>query len=88
MLAPDLLAVDMDIENSARAFDQLGIDAELFLDRSRQTGGLGKIISLRAILDRNGHSCRSFQNAAPECEMRNEGKPTFRIQHSLFHIIG
>jgi hypothetical protein len=40
VLAPDLLAVHVDVEDAARALDQLGINAELLLDRSRQTGGL------------------------------------------------
>lgn len=56
MLAPDLLPVDVNVEHAAGAFDQLGIHAELFLNRSRQTGGLGKVVSLRAVFDGDGHS--------------------------------
>ena len=55
VLTPNLFAVDVNVEHAAGALDQLGINAELLLDRSRQTGGLGKIISLRAIFDGDRH---------------------------------
>jgi hypothetical protein len=55
LLVPNLLAIDMYIEHPARTLNQLGIHVELFLDCCRQTGGLGKIVSLRAILDGDGH---------------------------------
>ena len=59
VLAPDLFAVDVNIEHAAGAFDQFGIHAELFLDRSRQTGGLGQVISLRAVLNGDVHRLTS-----------------------------
>ena len=55
VLVPDLFAVHVNVKHAAHAFDQLGIHAELLLDRGRQTGGLGKIISLRAVLDGDDH---------------------------------
>jgi len=54
-LAEDQLAVDADVEDAAAALDQLGLDAELALDCVRQTGGLGKVVSLAAVLDRHFH---------------------------------
>lgn len=55
LLAVDQLAVDLDIEDAAAAFDQLAGDAELALDRIRQTGGLGLVVSLHAEFNRNAH---------------------------------
>ena len=55
LLAVDQLAVDLDIEDAPGALDQLAGDAELALDRIRQTGGLGLVISLHAVFNRNVH---------------------------------
>ncbi len=55
VLVPDLLAVYVNVEHAARTFDQLGIHVELLLDRCRQTGGLGEIVSLRAVFDGDRH---------------------------------
>ena len=65
LLAPDLLAVHVNIEDAAGAFDELGLDAVGLLDRSRQTGGLGQIVSLRAILDGDGHHEPLFISEPP-----------------------
>jgi hypothetical protein len=59
-LAPNLRPVHMHVKHAAGAFDQLGIDAEFILDRLRQTGGCGKVVSLHAILDRDVHERNSF----------------------------
>ncbi len=59
LLAVDQLAVDFDIEDAAAALDQLALDAEFALDRIRQTGGLGLVISLHAVFNRNVHSVSS-----------------------------
>lgn len=58
MFAPDLRAVDVHVEDSAGAFDHLRIYAELILDRLRQTGGRGVIVSLHAVFDADVH-CRT-----------------------------
>jgi len=55
LLAVDQLTVDFDVEDAPAAFDEFGSDAELRLDRVRQTGGLGRVVSLYAILNRNVH---------------------------------
>ena len=54
-LAPYLRAVDVYVEDSAGAFDHLRIDPELILDRLRQTGGRGVIVSLHAVFDADVH---------------------------------
>ncbi len=54
-LVPDLFALDVYVEDSARAFDQLGLDPKLLLDRLRQTGGSREVVSLSAVLDRDVH---------------------------------
>jgi hypothetical protein len=55
VLAPDLRTVHVDVEDSAGAFDELGAYLKLLLDRIRQTGGRGKVVSLRAVLDGDVH---------------------------------
>lgn|GEM_PF-3454494 len=55
VLAPDLRAVYVDIEDSACALDHFGVDAEFFFDCFRQTGGLGLIVSLHAVFDADFH---------------------------------
>lgn len=56
VLAPDLFAVHMHVEDAAGALDEFGLGPELLLDRFRQTGGTGEVVSLRAILDRDIHA--------------------------------
>jgi hypothetical protein len=51
LLGEDEIAVDADVEDTARALDQLGPDAELALQLVRQTGGAREIISNQAVLD-------------------------------------
>jgi hypothetical protein len=63
LLVPDLRAVDVNVEDAARPFDQLRFHFELALDRIRQTGGCGKIISLPAVFDGDLH-------LAISCELR------------------
>ena len=41
LLGEDELAIGDDVKRAAGAHDQLGVDAERFLERGRQTGGLG-----------------------------------------------
>ena len=55
LLVPNLRAVDVNVENAARPFDQLRLHLELVFDRIRQTGGCGEIISLSAIFDGDLH---------------------------------
>ena len=56
MFAENHLAVGLDVENAAGTFDHFSIDSEAFLDRIRQTGGLGVVVSLHAVLDADFHS--------------------------------
>lgn len=55
VLAPDLFAVDVHVEDAAAALDEGAVNAVLFLDRIRQTGGCGAVISLHTKLDRDFH---------------------------------
>ncbi len=54
-LAVDQLAVDLDVKDSPAAFDEFNVDVEFGLNRIRQTGGLGRVVSLYAILNGNVH---------------------------------
>ncbi len=54
-LAVDQLAIDFDVEDSPAAFDEFDLNAELSLDRVRQTGGLGRVVSLYAVFNGNVH---------------------------------
>jgi GNAT superfamily N-acetyltransferase len=52
----DLLSVDGDVEHSALAGDDYGVQPELTLNRSRQTGGLWTVVSTDAIGDGDVHT--------------------------------
>jgi len=56
VFAVDELAVRLDVENAAGPFDEIGLDAELFLDSGRQTGGLGEVASDAAVGDGDLHA--------------------------------
>jgi len=56
VLAEDEPPIRLDVEDPARTLDELGLDPELLLDRGRQTGGLGQIVSLHAIGDADLHA--------------------------------
>jgi len=47
------IALDADLKDPLFALDEFSVDADFFLDGGRQTGGLRKIVSLRAVLDRD-----------------------------------
>ena len=51
VLAEDHFAVDDDVEYSAGARNELGVDAAVVLDRGGQTGRLGLVVSLHAVGD-------------------------------------
>jgi len=51
LLGKDQVVPDGDLEDASAAADELGLDAELLLDLSRQTGGAGIVVSARAVLD-------------------------------------
>jgi hypothetical protein len=53
--APDLRSIDVDVEDAARSFDQRRRNRKLLPDRIRQTGGRGKVVSLRAVFDGDFH---------------------------------
>jgi hypothetical protein len=55
VFAEDRVAIDDDIEDAAFALDQRCIDSGCLFYRFRQTGGLGRVVSLHAIGDRNLH---------------------------------
>jgi len=54
-LGEDELAVGDDVELTAGARDDVGVDAERLLDRGRQTGGLRQVVSNLAVADRHLH---------------------------------
>jgi hypothetical protein len=60
MLGVDHLPVHLDVEDAAVTGLELGVDAEVLLEIGRQTGGAGKIVSLRAIGDPNVHASSAF----------------------------
>jgi hypothetical protein len=64
VLREDHLAVGDDVEDATVTFDQLGLDAELVLQRVRQTGGSGKVVSTYAVGDRYVHEA-SWKHEAP-----------------------
>ncbi len=55
-LRENLAPVGDDVEDAAAAGDDLGLQPELTLDRSRQTGGLGPVVSTDAIGDGDVHT--------------------------------
>lgn len=55
------LTIHHDVEYTASAFNQFDGVTGLLFDRGRQTGGLGAVVSLTAIGDRNVHRIVSFQ---------------------------
>ena len=65
VLAEDQVAVEADIEDPAGALDQFGFYPVFALDCLRQTGGLGQVVSLLTVLDRNVH--RSPPGPAGTC---------------------
>jgi len=62
MFAEDHFAVGNDVEDAAFALDQRCVNSGCFLDRFRQTGGFGCVVSLHAIFDADLHdlSLHSF----------------------------
>ncbi|MGH7287521.1 MAG: hypothetical protein ACREI8_05820 [Myxococcota bacterium] len=55
VLAEDALAVGADVEDAVITSQQLGRDAELLLDRGRQTGGLRQVVSAPAVVNGDLH---------------------------------
>ncbi len=55
VLRVDSFPIDNNIKNAAPALDQFAIDRKLRLYCIRQTGGLGCIVSLHAVRNRNLH---------------------------------
>ena len=60
LLGVDLSSVDEDVKDPTAALDELRFEPPLLPNRSRQTGGLGKKVSSRAVGDRNPHPGPSF----------------------------
>ena len=54
-LGEDELVVGDDVELTAGARDDVGVDAERLRDRGRQTGGLWQVVSNFAVADRHLH---------------------------------
>jgi len=50
-LGEDRLAVELDLEDPAFPFDQLGFEVQLLADRVRQTGGTGVVVSRNTVFD-------------------------------------
>jgi len=55
VLGEDPAAVRDDVEDAVVALLQRRIDADLALDRGRQTGGPGEVVSTHAVRDLDGH---------------------------------
>ena len=55
VFAEDARIIDDDVEDAVAAPHQLGREAELFLDRGRQTGGLRQVVSTPAVVDGDLH---------------------------------
>ena len=87
VFAVDQVSVGFDVENTALALDELGLDSEFVLDRFRQTGGLGQVVSLHAIGDRHVHRRFSCWMVEPvDILARRCGDSTLlRIQRRLAH---
>jgi len=51
----DHVAVDLDVEDTSAALDQVHISSELVFQISRQTGGSWEVVSFHAVLDRYVH---------------------------------
>jgi hypothetical protein len=88
-LGEDQVVGHGDLEDATTATDQIGLDAELLLDLSRQTGGAGVVVSARAVLDgdgaRRGHGVllsRPFYQPAAEAGGAVE-EADIRIRASL-----
>ena len=61
VLAPNPGAVYVHVEDAARAFDEFRLNVELALDRIRQTGGCGEVVSFSAVLDGDLHPAISCE---------------------------
>ena len=61
LLGEDQLVAGGDLENSARAADQLRLDAERPLEVRRQTGGARVVVSHPAVFDAHVHAGSSFR---------------------------
>jgi hypothetical protein len=55
----DQFAVDVDVENSTAARDQLWVDSEFLFEFGSQTGRLWQVVSLGAVFDLSFHACLS-----------------------------
>jgi hypothetical protein len=55
MLAVDQVPVDTDVEDTPATLDELALNVKLILDRGRQTGSLGLIVSLHTVFNRDSH---------------------------------
>jgi hypothetical protein len=55
VLAPNLGPVDVDVEYTAPAANQLSVNVEFLLDRFRQTGSFRKVVSFHAVLNAHMH---------------------------------
>ena len=66
-LGVNQFAVGLDVEDTAGAFDQFRFDIQLFLERIRQTGGLGVIVSHHAVFDADVHGILSIGCSSAAC---------------------
>src|SRR5205823_10132112 len=68
VLGENALAVDSDVEDAAAAADDLRLDAELFLDLSRQTGGSREVVSNAAVINSYLHSWQRSEEHTSELQ--------------------
>lgn len=55
LLVPDLRAVNVYVEHAAGAFNQFRRNVQCFLQRFRQTGGCGQVVSFATVFDSDIH---------------------------------
>ena len=65
MLREDQLPIYLDVEYASLARDEFGNDVVTLLDLGRQTGGLGFVVSTRAIGDSDDHLVSWFAFSDP-----------------------
>lgn len=58
--AEDQVAIDHDLEDSAATFNQANFHFIFIIQIGRQTGGLGSVVSLYAVLDADIHRAIPF----------------------------
>ena len=72
VLGVDQCAVDVDVEDPARARDQECFGAERIFELGRQTDGIGLVVSLHAVGDRDIHDSLRVDDANASSFLQSE----------------